>query len=140
MEPKFKPRPASGGRSNGAPRHHAPDSRHGFPRDDRGGYSRHEGHSHNRFSSNTDSRFGNTAGSVNGNRSNTGNGGAPRGFGGGNETRSFAPRDGAGHPRSSAPRNSAPRSGPGAGAQRRPAGVSSRSTRSGTGNTNGNKW
>src|SRR5512147_3201907 len=38
LEPKFKPRPASpGGRSNGAPRQHAPDSRHGFSRDDRGG-------------------------------------------------------------------------------------------------------
>ena len=133
MEPKFKPRPASpGGRSNGAPRHHAPDSRHGFARDDRGGQGqqRREGHSHNRFATNTDTRFGNSSG----NRTSTGTG-APRGFGAGNETRSFAPRDGAGTPRtgaprsgaprsgaprSDAPRSSAPRSGPGAGAQRRP--------------------
>ena len=151
MEPKFKPRPASpGGRSNGAPRHHAPDSRHGFPRDDRGGQSRREGHSHNRFCANTESRFGNT--NVNGNRANTGTGAAPRGFGAGNETRGFAPRDGAGHPRSGAPRtgaprtgaprtgtgSGAPRTGPGAGAQRRPAGFSAQGNRDG--NTNGNKW
>ena len=140
MEPKFKPRPASpGGRSNGAPRHHAPDSRHGFPRDDRGGQGqqRREGQSHNRFGANTnsESRFGN----ANGNRASAGTGAprgygagnetrsfaprdgagaprtsAPRGFGGGNETRSFAPRDGAGAPRSGAPRTSAPRSGSGA--------------------------
>jgi superfamily II DNA/RNA helicase len=148
MEPKFKPRPASpGGRSNGAPRHHAPDSRHGFARDDRGGQSRREGQSHNRFGSNSDSRFGNAAGSANGNRNNSGTCGAPRGFGGGNESRGFAPRDGAAQPRSGAPRNSAPRSGsgaprtgPSAGAQRRPAGVATQGARNGSGNTNGNKW
>ena len=151
MEPKFKPRPASpGGRSNGAPRHHAPDSRHGFARDDRGGQGqqRREGHSHNRFATNTDSRFGNN----NGNRTSAGTG-APRGFGAGNETRSFAPRDGAGAPRSGAPRSSAPRtgaprtaaprsdaprSGPGAGAQRRTSTGFSQGARNG--NVNGNKW
>ena len=168
LEPKFKPRPASpGGRSNGAPRHHAPDSRHAFPRDDRGGQGqqRREGQSHNRFgANNSDSRSGN----VNGNRASTGTGAprgfgagnetrsfaprdgagaprtsAPRGFGGGNETRSFAPRDGAGAPRSGAPRSGAPRSGSGAprsgaGAQRRPASGSPQGGRDG--NTNGNKW
>ena len=149
MEPKFKPRPASpGGRSNGAPRHHAPDSRHGFSRDDRGGQGqqRREGQSHNRFGANTESRPGN----VNGNRANTGTG-APRGYGAGNETRSFAPRDGAGAPRSGAPRtgaprpagsgaprSGAPRSGPGAGAQRRPSSGFSQGGRDG--NSNGNKW
>jgi superfamily II DNA/RNA helicase len=103
LEPKFKPRPASpGGRSNGAPRHSAPDSRHGFARDDRGGQGqqRREGQSHNRFgANNSDSRSGN----VNGNRAAP-SAGAPRGYGAGNETRSFAPRDGAGAPRTSAPR------------------------------------
>jgi len=149
LEPKFKPRPASpGGRSNGAPRHSAPDSRHGFSRDDRGGQGqqRREGQSHNRFgANNSDSRSGN----VNGNRATTGTG-APRGYGAGNETRSFAPRDGAGAPRSGAPRtgtprtgtgaprSSAPRSGPGAGAQRRPASGFSQGGRDG--NSNGNKW
>jgi len=166
MEPKFKPRPASpGGRSNGAPRHHAPDSRHGFPRDDRGGQGqqRREGHSHSRFGASTESRFGN----ANGNRAAAGAGApraygsgnetrsfpprdganrtsAPRGFGGGNETRSFPPRDSA--PRSNTPRSSAPRSGtlttrssgPGAGAQRRPASGSTHGGRDG--NSNGNKW
>lgn len=67
LEPKFKPRPAPAGRSDntrrhaahnssfgaprgtglGTPRHHAPDSRHSFPRDERGG-QRREGHSHQR--------------------------------------------------------------------------------------------
>ena len=152
MEPKFKPRPASpGGRSNGAPRHHSPDSRHGFARDDRGGQGqqRREGHSHNRFATNTDTRFGNSSG----NRTNTGTS-APRGFGAGNESRSFPPRDGAGAPRTGAPRSGAPRSGaprsdaprssaprsggPGAGAQRRPASGTSQGARNG--NVNGNKW
>ncbi len=151
MEPKFKPRPASpGGRSTGAPRHNAPDSRHGFARDDRGGQSRREGQTHNRFSTNTDSRFGNANGNangnVNGNRATPG-AASPRGFGASNETRSFAPRDGAGAPRSGAPRTSAPRSfaprsgaprsGPGAGAQRRPASASQGGR---DGNNNGNKW
>ena len=164
MEPKFKPRPSSpGGRSNSsaAPRHHAPDSRHGFARDDRGGQSRREGQSHNRFGANTESRFGNTNGNnANGNRAPRTDNAAPRSFGGGGETRSFPPRDNAGfaQPRSGAPRTGAPRSGaprsdaprtgaprtgfgaprsgPGAGAQRRPAGVSSQ----GKGDGNGNKW
>ncbi|MFM2397581.1 MAG: hypothetical protein RLZZ144_831 [Pseudomonadota bacterium] len=48
------PRGAGAGGS-GAPRHHAPDSRHAFPSDDRGG-QRREGHSHNRFDSNTQPR------------------------------------------------------------------------------------
>ena len=172
MEPKFKPRPSSpGGRSNGsgAPRHHAPDSRHGFARDDRGGQSRREGQghregqSHNRFGANTESRFGNANGNnANGNRAPRTDNAGPRGFSGGGETRSFPPRDGAGsgQPRSGAPRTGAPRSGaprsdaprtgaprtgfgaprtgPGAGAQRRPASVSSQGGRDG--NTNGNKW
>ncbi len=75
MEPKFKPRPAPSGRGNGgpraggargaagAPRHHAPDSRHGFPRDERGG-QRREGHKHNRFGQDARPR----SGDVNGNR------------------------------------------------------------------------
>jgi superfamily II DNA/RNA helicase len=170
MEPKFKPRPASpGGRSNGAPRHHAPDSRHGFSRDDRGGQGqqRREGHTHNRFGANTDTRSGN----VNGNRASTGTGAprgygagnetrsfaprdgagaprtsAPRGFGGGNETRSFAPRDGAGAPRSGAPRTGAPRSGSGAPRSSGPGAGAQRRPASGSsqggrdGNSNGNKW
>lgn len=75
MEPKFNPRPAAAGRGTGAPRsnggprsaaprHHAPDSRHGFPRDERGG-QRREGHSHNRFCNDARPRSG---GEVNGNR------------------------------------------------------------------------
>ncbi len=107
LEPKFKPRPAPSGRGNGggqrsfgaprgnsaprganagAPRHHAPDSRHGFPpRDERGG-QRREGHSHSRFNNdashnrfNNDTRshghansngnfHSNANGNVNGNR------------------------------------------------------------------------
>ena len=79
LEPKFKPRPAPAGRGNGgprsnsaprggygAPRHHAPDSRHSFPHDDRGG-QRREGHSHNRFGQ-----------SAPANRSVDGNRAAPR--------------------------------------------------------------
>ena len=132
MEPKFKPRPAAGGRNSSGPRHHAPDSRHAFPREDRGGQQRREGHTHNRFSNNTDSRPAN--GNVSGNQANTGNT-TSRGFGAGNESRTFAPRNSA--PRSSAPRSSAPRSGAGAGAQRRPAGTTSTGRNS---NTNGNKW
>ncbi len=84
LEPKFKPRPAApGGRgaprgnggprfnngprnASGAPRHHAPDSRHGFPHDERGG-QRREGHSHNRFTGNAQPRS-NANGDVNGNR------------------------------------------------------------------------
>ncbi len=66
LEPKFKPRPPSSNRGNqrpsGAPRHHAPDSRHAFPRDDRPGFSRREGHSHQRFGSHTQH------GEANGNR------------------------------------------------------------------------
>jgi len=163
MEPKFKPRPASpGGRSNGAPRHHAPDSRHGFPRDDRNSQGqRREGHTHNRFganSTNAESRYGN----ANGNRATTGTGNprgfggndtrnftqrdsaktprnsSPRGFGAGNETRSFVPRDTSSAPRTSAPRSGTLRaSGPGAGAQRRTGSGSSQGGRDGN---NGNKW
>ena len=138
MEPKFKPRPASpGGRSNGAPRHNSPDSRHSFSRDDRGGQGqqRREGQSHNRFgANNADSRPGN----VNGNRANTGTG-APRGYGAGNETRSFAPRDGAGAPRTSAPRGGfggnetrsfAPRDGAGAPRTSAPRGFGGNESRS----------
>jgi superfamily II DNA/RNA helicase len=84
LEPKFKPRPAApGGRgaprgnggqrfnngprnASGAPRHHAPDSRHGFPRDERGG-QRREGHSHSRFTNDAQPRS-NANGNVNGNR------------------------------------------------------------------------
>ena len=92
LEPKFKPRPASSqprGRSNGgghrgagaprgastgAPRHHAPDSRHGFPpRDERGG-QRREGHAHNRFNSDARPRTGD----ANGNRAPSPHAGAPR--------------------------------------------------------------
>ncbi|MBU1213927.1 MAG: DEAD/DEAH box helicase [Gammaproteobacteria bacterium] len=93
LEPKFKPRPASpGGRgnggprggngsprfnngprtgnaprsANGAPRHHAPDSRHSFTRDDNAAHPRREGHSHNRF--NDTQPRSNANASVNGNR------------------------------------------------------------------------
>ncbi|HEU0282802.1 MAG TPA: DEAD/DEAH box helicase, partial [Gallionella sp.] len=149
LEPKFKPRPAPGGRSNGAPRHHAPDSRHGYPRDDyRSGQPRREGHSHNRFGANTDARH------ANGNHADAGaprtgfNSGAPRtGFNSG------APRTGAGAPprsggfnsgaprngnfNSSAPRSNSPRTGAGEGAPRRPASGFSQGR---GGNTNGNKW
>jgi len=139
MEPKFKPRPASSGaRNNGAPRHHAPDSRHGFARDDRGGQSRREGSTHNRFGSNSNTNSESRFGNANGNRNTTGAGNS-RGFSGGNEGRSFAPRDTAGAPRSSAPRSGAPRTGAGTGAPRRPStGFSQGTPRSS--NANGNKW
>lgn len=161
LEPKFKPRPASGGRSNGAPRHHAPDSRHGSPRDSRGGHAVREGHSHNRFDggnsrfgANTDSRHGN----VDGNRASAGgaprssfNAGAPRtGFNAGAprtgapRTGGFnagAPRTGTGAPRSNAPRtfsnDAAPRTFANEGAPRRPA---SKPSQGRSGNNNGNKW
>jgi superfamily II DNA/RNA helicase len=82
LEPKFKPRPAPSGRGNGgphnagAPRHRAPDSRHGFARDERnGGQQRREGQKHQRFGNNSNSaqpRNGNSnaqpRSSVNGNR------------------------------------------------------------------------
>jgi superfamily II DNA/RNA helicase len=95
LEPKFKPRPAApGGRgaprgnggqrfnngprnangprsASGAPRHHAPDSRHGFPHDERSGGQRREGHSHNRFTNDAQPRSnanGNVNGNANGNR------------------------------------------------------------------------
>jgi superfamily II DNA/RNA helicase len=105
MEPKFKPRPASSqprGRSNGggngghrgagaprgasagAPRHHAPDSRHSFPpRDDRNG-QRREGHTHSRFGADTRPRtgasasHGNVNGNVSGNRAPAPHAAAPR--------------------------------------------------------------
>lgn len=56
MEPKFKLRPPRQGAGKGegtasrnsGPRHHAPDSRHGFSRDERGN-QRREGHKHQRF-------------------------------------------------------------------------------------------
>jgi superfamily II DNA/RNA helicase len=103
LEPKFKPRPAApSGRNSGAPRHNAPDSRHGYSRDDRGGQGqqRREGQSHNRFGANSsDTRTG----YVNGNRAAPSTS-APRGYGAGNETRSYAPREGAGTPRPSSPR------------------------------------
>jgi superfamily II DNA/RNA helicase len=97
LEPKFKPRPASSqprGRSNGggngghrgagaprgasagAPRHHAPDSRHGFPpRDERGGQRREgQSHTHSRFNSDARPRTG----EANGNRAPSPHAGAPR--------------------------------------------------------------
>jgi superfamily II DNA/RNA helicase len=90
MEPRFKPRPAPGGRGNGgprgaggsrnssgprstsSPRHQAPDSRHSFARDERSGQQHHrDGHKHQRFAnSNTQSR--NTSGNASGNRANPG--------------------------------------------------------------------
>jgi superfamily II DNA/RNA helicase len=151
MEPKFKPRPAAGGRGNGAPRHHAPDSRHGFPRDSRGGPARREGHSHNRFdgntgfAANTESRHGD----ANGNRASAPrsgfNAGAPRGNfnSGAPRTGGFnsgTPRTGSTAPRSNAPRtfsnDSAPRTFANEGAPRRPAGRSPQNR----GGNNGNKW
>ncbi len=56
MEPKFKLRPPRQGAGKGegtasrnsGPRHHAPDSRHGFSRDERGN-QRREGQKHQRF-------------------------------------------------------------------------------------------
>jgi len=81
LEPKFKPRPASGPKprsgkgGGGFGRHTAPDSRHGFPRDDRNGGQRREGHKHNRFGSDR------PRGDVNGNRADYPSGGntGPRG-------------------------------------------------------------
>ena len=123
LEPKFKPRPAPSGRSNGgprggsgaprgagagAPRHHAPDSRHSFPRDDRQGQARREGHSHSRFgasalTSHTGNADGNRAhpsrdfNAGHTTRTHTSAGtGSPRGFAGGGGT---AGRTGAGAPR-----------------------------------------
>jgi superfamily II DNA/RNA helicase len=146
LEPKFKPRPASGGgRSNGAPRHHAPDSRHGAPRDSRGGPARREGHSHNRFEGNTgfagntrtDGNSGSRHGNVDGNRAAPRSGfnaGAPRtGF------NSSAPRTGA--PRGNTARTfsneGAPRTFANEGAPRRPAGKPAQGR---GGNNTGNKW
>ncbi|HEY6093797.1 MAG TPA: helicase-related protein, partial [Gallionellaceae bacterium] len=127
LEPKFKPRPAPSGRGNGAPRHHAPDSRHGFPRDQRGGHARREGQSHNRFGDNA--RSGNQfAGNT---------GGARQGDVDGN--RASAPRSGgfnSAAPRTGAPRSNTPRTFNNEGGQRRPAGKFSQNR----GNTNGNKW
>ena len=161
MEPKFKPRPAPSGRGNGgprggagaprgagvprsagagAPRHHAPDSRHSFPRDDRHAQVRREGHTHNRFgtstlTSHTLSVDGNRAAprdfnAGNSTRTHTGTGGqrnfsagSGAGAGAGGRTGAGAARTGAGAPRS------------GTGAPRRPsAGFSGRS-----GNGNGNR-
>jgi superfamily II DNA/RNA helicase len=126
LEPKFKPRPAPTGRGNGAPRdnggyrgnnapraanagaprHHAPDSRHSFPRDDRQGQPRREGHSHNRFGTNAPAAHtahvdgnrpaarGFDAGNGGGNRSRDGGAGAGRSsFGaGGGRSATGAPR------------------------------------------------
>ncbi len=152
LEPKFKPRPAPSGRGNGsgprsgagaprgagagAPRHHAPDSRHGFPRDDRNGQARREGHSHSRFgvstlTSHTVNFDGNRAAprdfnTANGTRAHTG-AGAQRGFGANTGTgapRSGAPRTGTGAPRT------------GTGASRRPSAGFSQGR---NGNSNGNR-
>jgi superfamily II DNA/RNA helicase len=105
MEARFKPRPATpGGRGNGgprsgnggprfnngprtgngprnasgAPRHHAPDSRHTFTRDEFGGQQRREGHKHNRFNSDAQPRS-NANAPVNGNRSDFGGNRRPHG-------------------------------------------------------------
>ena len=145
LEPKFKPRPAPSGRGNsgprggsgaprgagaGAPRHHAPDSRHSFPRDDRSGQARREGHSHSRFGAST---LTSHTINVDGNRA------APRDFNAGNSTRThtgagaggqrgFGAGGGAGRTGTGAPRT-------GTGAPRRPGtGFSGRS-----GNGNGNR-
>jgi superfamily II DNA/RNA helicase len=67
LEPKFKPRPPKAGfksKGNNGPRHHASDSRHGFPRDDRSGQPRREGHKHQRFGNSAPAHSGN----ANGNR------------------------------------------------------------------------
>jgi len=91
MEARFKPRPtAPGGRGNGgprfnnrprtgndprnasgAPRHHAPDSRHMFTRNEFGGQQRREGHKHNRFNSDAQPR-NNANAPVNVSRANFG--------------------------------------------------------------------
>jgi superfamily II DNA/RNA helicase len=155
MEPKFKPRPASSGRpSTGAPRHRAPDSRHGFARDDRGGQGqgqRREGQSHNRFGNSaprSGSADGNRAGGFNAGAPRTFNNDAPRSFNN-SAPRTFnndAPRSyNNDAPRSQAPRSSTPRTGAGAGAggQRRPsAGFSANRGNGGGngGNGGGNKW
>ncbi|TAJ79038.1 MAG: DEAD/DEAH box helicase [Gallionellaceae bacterium] len=139
LEPKFKPRPAPSGRGNGgprgaaprgngfgaprtansgAPRHHAPDSRHSFPRDDRGGHAHREGHSHNRFGAHTQAHSGN----VDGNRA-----GGQRDFNAGNSTRT-----GAGNQRSGF--GAGGRTG--AGGARRPSGGFSQNRNGGTGNGN----
>jgi superfamily II DNA/RNA helicase len=135
LEPKFKPRPAPSGRGNGGPRsgsgaprgagagagaggprHHAPDSRHSFPRDDRqGGQARREGQSHSRFGA---SPLTSHTSQVDGNRASTSRdfnaghatrthtsagAGSPRGFGAGagtgGRTGAGAPRTGTGGPR-----------------------------------------
>ena len=147
MEPKFKPRPAPSGRSNGgprtgaprgagagAPRHHAPDSRHSFPRDDRPVQARREGHSHSRFGA---SALTSHTLSVDGNRTHaprdfktgnitrthtTGTGGHQRGFGAG--TGAGGRTGGAGAPRT------------GTAGPRRPAGTGFSQSRSGNGNGN----
>jgi superfamily II DNA/RNA helicase len=158
LEPKFKPRPApSGGRSNGgprsgsgaprgagagAPRHHAPDSRHSFPRDDRQGQARREGQSHSRFGA-TSTLTSHTV-NVDGNRA------APRDFNAGNSTRTHTGagaggqrgfgantgtggRTGAGAPRSN---TGAPRTGAGTGTPRRPSAGGFSQNRTGNGNGN----
>ncbi len=64
LEPKYKPRPPKPGFKSNGPRHHAPDSRHGYPRDERNG-QRREGQKHQRFNNNSSQpRNGN----ANGNR------------------------------------------------------------------------
>ncbi len=85
LEPKYKPRPAKPAFKGNGPRHHSPDSRHGFPRDERSGQQR-EGHKHQRFGNhNGQPRNGNSSaqprnGNVNGNRAApNGNRAAPTG-------------------------------------------------------------
>ena len=155
LEPKFKPRPApSGGRSNGgprsgagaprgagagAPRHHAPDSRHSFPRDDRnGGQARREGHSHSRFGAST--LTSHTA-NVDGNRAS-----APRDFNAGNSTRTHTSAGAGGQRGFGAGAGAGGRTGAGAprtrtGGPRRPsAGTGfSQGRTGGSGNGNGNR-
>jgi superfamily II DNA/RNA helicase len=148
LEPKFKPRPAPSGRSNGgprgagaprsggfgaprnagsgAPRHHAPDSRHSFPRDDRGAQAHREGQSHNRFGANTQAHTGN----VDGNRA-----GGQRDFNAGNSTRTHTSA-GAGGQRSSFGAGAGGRTGAGAGGARRP---STGFSQNRNGNGNGNR-
>jgi superfamily II DNA/RNA helicase len=75
LEPKFKPRPAKPGFKSTGPRHHAPDSRHGFSRDDRTG-QRREGHKHQRSGNGNAQPPRN--GNVNGNRAAPSGGGQRR--------------------------------------------------------------
>ena len=148
LEPKQKPRPfGAGPRGNsGAPRHRAPDSRHGFARDDRGGRPQREGHTHQRadgaprHAEANGNRFGNERSSAprsfSGDRGNA----APRSHFGGDRGNFNADR-GNSAPRSfNAGAGGAGRPASGNAGNRRPAsGTSFSLGRGNNGNTSGNR-